>query len=347
MKTLIMTILILTHGSVAADDDIKIKIPQSKCSDTDIRTQNPSLKKHFSRPRSQDSIGWCYGFAAADLLSVELGNPVSATHASAIYNNDVRSNFFWKTAYGVAKIVAPGDLDKTYEGGFSKKAIKAMIKKGKVCSEVDFPFDGDYWQEILPMIQSLENIQTKIKESSNIEQTCNAIENVKTLNPLLTVEINEIYSILHNSNINTALSQLIDKHCENKFLSVAKDIKVKSKGRPQLRRGADERDVRRLTRRVRNYLGTVNSSLEAGKPLSIEYNIKHITKGSGPHVSVLTGRRWKDGVCQFKVRNSWGTGCSAYSVDKISECNSEEGSYWITDQKFYEMVSRVTYITNE
>ena len=70
-------------------------LTQEQCTLVDIRRdQNPQLKEFFSPPRNQGLIGWCYGFAAADLLSVEAGTPVSAAHTSAIFNNNDPAGIF-------------------------------------------------------------------------------------------------------------------------------------------------------------------------------------------------------------------------------------------------------------
>ena len=75
----------------------KQKIPQSDCTNKDVVKeiiQDPyrseeskeELRKLFSSPRNQKDKDWCYAFTAADLLSAEIGTPVSAMHMAALYN---------------------------------------------------------------------------------------------------------------------------------------------------------------------------------------------------------------------------------------------------------------------
>ena len=330
--------------------EVKIKLPESKCSTLDIRDKIPKLREHFSKPRNQDSVGWCYGFAAADLLSVELGESVSATHASAVYNSHIERNTLYKLQenfWGVFSKKRQGAFTEVREGGYIEEALKYIRKDGKICREDDFPFDGDYWSGIKGMITELENIKSQMSKKSFVseEMVCQKISNLKSTYPLIDSDTGEIYATLLNSNINIALSELVKRQCENRLLDVGKNFEVKSTNRLKLRKRASERDIERFKNRTIKYFENIQSVLESGRPIGVSYNVKHITGSDGGHASVLTGMRFKDGVCQFKIRNSWGKGCYAYDPEKITGCDPDEGSFWITDQKFYEMVYNITYIS--
>ena len=49
------------------------------------------LINHFSKPRDQDSVGWCGAYASSDSLSYTVGEPVSAI--------DTSINFFSNSNY--------------------------------------------------------------------------------------------------------------------------------------------------------------------------------------------------------------------------------------------------------
>lgn len=66
---------------------------KAKCSKRkDLRSQGPV------EVRDQDSIGWCYAFAAADLLSYRTGKMVSASDIALTYN-DTLVNWAQKRMY--------------------------------------------------------------------------------------------------------------------------------------------------------------------------------------------------------------------------------------------------------
>jgi hypothetical protein len=82
--------------------------------------------------------------------------------------------------------------------------------------------------------------------------------------------------------------------------------------------------------------------LNNGKPVGISYNVKYVAPFSGFHASTVIARRWNNGRCEYKVRNSWGRSCSSYL--KEIECNRWEGSYWVKDETFYKMAISFTAI---
>lgn len=341
MQKLFILLSLVSFQMLAGEADIKI--PRSLCEDVDIRDQNPSLREFFSTPRSQDSIGWCYGFSAADLLSAELARPVSAAHTSALYNKDVQSNFFWRLAYKFA----PGSFDEVYEGGFVKKALKSVRNNQRVCLEDDFPYDANMNGEFYYLVRNLESLKERIEnEQVNDENKCLAIRRFINSEDNINLNANELYAALMSENLNIVLEQIASSRCGENQISVP-EMDFASKSMPSLNRFSNEsaedatrRHVRSLTR----FFGTIDEKLKSGKPLSVDYNVKHITHDDGLHASVLVARRWHNGRCEFKIRNSWGVGCSMYDRSEITECNSSEGSYWVTDQKFYEMVNNITYI---
>ena len=350
MKKNILIALSITFSFLTkvAADEISIRIPQSKCSAVDVRDKNPELKDHFSRPRDQDSIGWCYGFAAADLMSVEAGEPVSASHTSMIYNEKVENSTFLKLGYDIAALFSKNDQFKdVYEGGFVKKAIKATRDKGSVCTEEDMPFDGTHNRSTKEMITRLEKIKRDIsKKNLSIDKVCKEIGKFLNKTPEIKLETMELYFILEDNNINEALTLIVEKQCGKNQLKL-QNYKVKNKHRPTYKvrsRESEKRANERFSRNINKYFDLLNSKLDSGKPLAISYNVKHVTNFSGGHASVVTARRWKNGVCEYKVRNSWGRGCGAYSQSKIRDCDAEEGSFWVTGEKFYEMVDTLTYI---
>ena len=118
---------LLSFSALFADD---LKISEQNCTNKDIRdNMKPSLKEFFSTPREQYGRGWCYAFSTSDLLSAELGEPISSLHLAAIYNkkqytDDDRGN----------------DVLFEEAGGYPLKLINYVEEEGVVCKEQEVPF---------------------------------------------------------------------------------------------------------------------------------------------------------------------------------------------------------------
>ncbi|MCO4755681.1 MAG: hypothetical protein KC478_14460 [Bacteriovoracaceae bacterium] len=343
MKSLLCLFLIALNCFAASKT--QISIPKSMCSDTDIRTKmDPSMKEHFTKPRSQGSIGWCYGFVAADLMSAEVGEALSSIHTSSIYNQSVEDSVITKLAYDIFQ---PSAFKDIYEGGFIEEAIEEVAKNKVVCIESKLPFNANYGVTTKNLILMMEKLKENSEASNQVfdQKACYEAQAIIKLGKF-DILPKDLHKVLVNQNLNHALSDLAKKHCSGDLVKVPK-FSVKTKSRPsyprRLRRDP-EKAAKKHSRSIGKYFKAINSQLEKGKPIGIDYNVKHITRQDGMHSSVVTARRWNNGRCEFKVRNSWGKTCATYKPDEVSSCNYWEGSYWITDQKFYEMVNRITYI---
>ena len=73
--------------------------------------------------------GWCYAFAASDLISQHINKPVSRVHLSVLYNKYDFLNNLQTQVFPSTSIV---------EGGFTKSTLK-IAKKHGLCLEKDLP----------------------------------------------------------------------------------------------------------------------------------------------------------------------------------------------------------------
>lgn len=304
----------------------------------------PELRSHFSEPLNQDSIGWCYGFVASDLISAEIRKPVSAFHTSAIYNEKVENSFFPRIRYKVSNFFKYGLDDNVYEGGWVKEAIESVNQNRKVCLEKDLSFDINHYASTQTMILELEKLKV-IVEKSACKGSCMSLHNFISKHSLNNLLPNELYAILLSNNINIALNKIIEEHCGRRQVQVP-HFKIYTLRKPRLRisKNPTSLDSSDLNNRIKSYFSKINSHFDTGKPLGIEYDISHVTQSDGMHASVLVGRRWNNGRCEYKIRNTWGKSCDNYHRRKISECNKQEGSFWVTDQKLHEMANNIIYI---
>ena len=338
MKTLLL-ILLLMNTAWARN----FKVSEKECAPTDIRDHHPHLKEHFSNPQDQDSVGWCYGYTAADLLSVDTGEPVSAIHVSSIYNKNITKNPVMKLGYNIGRLFMKDAYKEVFEGGYISSALKDAMKSKEVCSDKNLPYYTLYSHEANALIRSIEAVKKSYKEASITEaNACEMIENRLGFSMLgVYADKDKVIASLLNDNLNTALENLVRENCKGRMITL-KEKSVRELSKP---RESTERNIGlSYEARVKDYLKEVNHILTSGKPLGISYNVKHIAKKSGLHASTVIARRWNNGRCEYKIRNSWGSSCAAYK--KEIQCESSEGTFWVNDETFFKMANGLTFISN-
>lgn len=321
-----------------------IKIPKSKCSPINIRDKmNPELQEGFNYARNQADVGWCYAFVAADLVSAEVGQMVSATHAAYIFNEEIENSAFLGFFYSMSSL----QFEDVFEGGFPDKSIELISKRGRICLESDLPYTISNRTQTETFIRDLENAQKKIREG-NYEGACEKVK-AAVLDSEQEFDFRNIYVLLQKKNINLALSELADKHCSGKQVSVPK-LKVKNMRSPKKRRVLNrskslKNEQAELENGVNEYFDKIEERLLAGKPVGLNYHSGKVRIDDGSdHTSVLTGRRWRNGRCEFQVREAMGLGCKVHDKKVISDCDYLEGSFWLTDQKFFDIIDEIFYI---
>lgn len=304
---------------------------------------SPEMRKHFSVPRDQDGTGWCYAFTAADLISAEVGVPLSSTHTTTIFNRSIDDTAFLKLAYKIGKVFMESDFESTYEGGWVDMALEKAMKNKEVCKESALPFDGKYWGTTSNMVQKLEEVKKHLSENADPDYVCSKLQKVISKNEL-NISLAEIQAILVKENMNTALDSIVSHHCQKEMVELPA-MKFGSLRTPRLNRRERGRDIEKVGAKIQKYFEKIDSLLKNGKPIGISYNSTTVVPDQGGgHASVVVARRWRAGKCEFKIRNSWGRTCESYDENEISGCDYLEGSYWVTDQKFYEMANKLNYI---
>lgn len=313
-------------------------IGQKDCTPLDVRkthpkiSKSPELIKHFSTPRNQDSIGWCYAFSSSDLLSAHLGTPVSSFHTSTIYN---RTLFLSPKERKIADAKLKKGMrrfDEVYQAGASSTAIQYVSANGWVCSEKGLPYDTEKPENMPLMIRKLEDLKYNNKDrlAYNWKQVCDDLMKIIEPFKLLASDSERIASYMIGSNMNVTLDDFSTSACKEKItrlpkMEVVYELKMKDATTP-----------------TPNYFKLLNDAISRGKLVQFDYEASDVSFATGTHSSVIIGRRWKNNRCEYNVRNSWGKGCSVY-LDGI-ECNKTEGSYWISDAKLYSTSTSFNYI---
>ncbi len=294
--------------------------------------------------RDQDTIGWCYAFVAADLISNKIGKEVSAVDIAQTYNKGSISEMF-------------GFDESEIESGIAVDATNLAMEKGlclesQVKSE-DFAFSKN-GGDLLEELKSIEKLYDQYydrttyskyflrfkKEGRDLDQA-----DTHFYKDLLCSKIDEEWrGVFPNVSIETLISIFSKASSSNKAIdglieaSCKKRIKPKQKFKLKEIRHNYFPDGKLL-------MSEVDKQLEKGDIVGVAYNSdiledKYETS-DGRHASSIVARKFNDktGSCEYLLRNSWGSGCWTY--DKSYKC--EDGNVWIPQEYMTEAIYGVQF----
>jgi hypothetical protein len=309
------------------------------CSDLDILATNPKLKsqqmkQHFSTPRNQDSMGWCYAFAAADLLSAELGTPVSSLHVSLLFNEHVQENVLNHFDSRIGLILKNYRANEILTSGYADIALMAAFRNKWVCPENKLPFDRQYGETktLLKDLEKLKSLQLNDKLSQ--DQLCQELQSSLPLHGIQIPDYKSLAKTFIEDELNQTMAKIAQTHCSGKGIAVPK-LMVKTLTWDPTKRSQKKKDA----------MKTIDQVLNKGKPLSVVFNMSAYAPFASDefnHVITVVGRRWKNDRCEYKIRNSWGKGCGSFHRD--IDCLPEEGSFWISGEDLGQSGKEISYI---
>ena len=313
---------------------INSKKRKTTCKDVDSRkprlvelNSDGSIKRNIMR--DQDSIGWCYAYTAADLISVEIGKRVSAVDVANSYNNGTFSDWL-------------GLNESSMQGGYCDTAGNDAVDRG-LCLESQLP-SGDYhfskgsasFIDELKAIESLYDIYqeyvsedflgifTRTKSGDDLLRAQKKFKKDITCGPnksdwqelFQNLNLDTFMKVIHSSSSsNDFIDKLVAKNCTPR-LQLPKEL--------ELHEIDDEEEI----------WPKIDSQLESGKIAEVSYYSdvlydKH-DRDDGLHSSLIVARRFnpKTQSCEYMVRNSWGNGCASY--DDSYDCL--EGNIWIAEE---------------
>lgn len=330
----------------------RVKSNARKSSCTNVDNRNPPLvdlntdgSVKTNNMRNQDSIGWCYAYTAADLISHKIGINVSAVDIANAYNEGSLEDWF-------------SNEESTMEGGYSDTAANNALSRG-LCLESQLPSD-DYnfsagSKNLMEELKAIEKLYdtyndrvshevkgyfynsverktgeqlTKAHNGFKSDLMCGSIQSdwdefFKNMN------INEFMNVLKNaSSSNDFIDDLIEKNCKPR-IELSFDLEYDS-----------------FSSYSKDYMMTrIDDRLDDGEILGINYKSTVLSDkydhSDGNHASLVVARKYNksSGSCEYLIRNSWGSGCSKYDIDY----GCEQGNIWVPEEYFRQAVYGVTY----
>lgn len=330
VKTLLclLSILILQTAADAA---------VLNCSHLDIRDgKSAATRKLFDQPRSASDVGWCYAYTAADLLSAKIDQPLSALQMSLLYNSNIGplSEFFRSQFAG-------WQVRGVDQGGWLVVALQETLEHGKICPEKDF-------QSSLPFGTSLAVMMSEMKSVSETGVvTPNSLLWLQKFQTLLVpaLTVDEIRSSLQgrSSEFYGTMVSLGEKACANSSVALPHlDIKriVPHSTQPA------EQELDPNWNPVVDFSSQVESVLQTGQPVGIDFNTSMFLNRSEIHSAVIVGRDELEDQCRLKIRNSWGPlGCTNRKDGVL--CDSDGTSIWVTREMLYQYVGDAVYLKDQ
>lgn len=321
LKKLILVLILFGIGSVYSD------VYASQCEKVDLRENQPQLQSYFEKYRSQGGLDWCWAHAAADLLTYRVGAPVSASDLAFRGLADRFPNNFLELIDGL------GSPDVR---GFPSDAF-SVAKKYGVCLEVDAPSDDSpYKPKFNPITRGVAQVlrlrddirQGRVQGTDYADFAC--FKPVNEIFPHLNVE--DIFSILRKTSDDTAVDAfdlLSQINCANRRVEL-----------PDLR--FDEKKWGTSKSKVR----ILHEQLSNGNPVIISVPLRLILgeDESGNHALTVFGRELRQGKCEFLVRNTWDLLCSILAEKYVKNCNSRNGTFWMSEEDLLTSLNRIYYL---
>ncbi|WP_413575925.1 C1 family peptidase [Bdellovibrio sp. HCB290] len=275
---------------------------------------NVDFSKEMGPIRNQDSVGWCWAFTSADLLSYKTKQRISAADIAYTVKYDHE-----KIGKDVSDLVG--------KGTHVHNALNAMAKSG-LCPESSIPSEDNVnseYIELLTKLQKMGSIGIATPEALDCSST---LLSVKTLFPNLSP--NEMAAVVQKSKSTNLIKNLANASCKKRFhIKYETWIAQKDADNPM------------------ELMDSIDQQLSNKNPVAITYDASGLINRRDfeeykSHASNLVGRRFneKTGQCEYLLRNSWGRSCDQYDF----HYSCKEGNVWVPKTDLIKRTVLATYV---
>ncbi|MEK2690377.1 C1 family peptidase [Bdellovibrio sp. GT3] len=284
---------------------------KKSCSPVDMSKEMPPI-------RNQDSVGWCYAFTAADLLSYKMKKNISAADI-ALQDQD---NWLDSIERGVK-----GSTAADFNGGWFSHSLQSMQRKG-LCLEKDLSSEDNSGGTFADSLRSLDSWGRATIAAKR--QECDSLyAETKKLFPGAT--LSDLQEVVKSSSKRDFINNLREKSCKQRIPAQYEVVTITKQGYykkiyDKLARNSPELDYAQALDEQLSNKNPVGVSIDANG-LSDRRSPATTYENSASHALSVVGRRFNDstGQCEYLLRNSYGAGCSGY--DSTLEC--KKGMIWM------------------
>lgn len=302
--------------------------------------------------RRQGNVGWCYANVAADLISYKYRFSWSkGKQASAVWIA-ILNNYNLKLANGQS-----GHHYIFNQAGFISDGLKFSSVAGYACpSELDDIFlRGGASSDVNQKFRTFEKLHELFQDRNKNETMCLQYES------FLNSQLNgsSILNLLSRTQIEQALAldfdqsafQIAASSCSLLRLPVSfstDDYITTTEKSPRF----FDVDKKMIVSERPDLIKIINQNLWLNNPVGIGFYVRlikpmnQIENSAEGHAALIVGREFKDGVCQYKVRNSWGLGCvhsdGTAKYNTIVSCEND-GHFWVKEMDLKKELDSITY----
>ena len=347
----------IPRGEKAIDAAFKTPGPQAFVKRTDpasCTTQGKAIRAKLGPVRNQGGLGWCFGSVAADLLSLQAGRRISDLDLSLQYFRHQEGRR--KNSRG-EKVGAQDSVTKFWAGSVGE-AINMATATG-VCSEGKEVRPPDFMHRlflanaeeftnstVMKSDQYVSSAAFQLIERSvgrnleeligSPEQTCWSVLTAQSLLPNLN-SWNIIATLSSARSKEEAMHWLFRQGCKREPIALppkTRYIELQGYGAPPY--GGQ-------------FYEGIDMYLNEGTPIAIGYDAKGVLASAAgnsalreaPHAGLIVGREFRDGACQYLVRNSGGPSCNQFAPPFNGRRRCERGQYWITEEELNGIIATV------
>lgn len=298
--------------------------PQRRTDPTCGEVLHQNAAVNLENVRNQDSVGWCYAYTAADMLSYKLNKKVSAVSMA----NPV----------DIAADVASG---KPPAGGIIEGSTRQYLAKNKgVCLESDLP-SSDFKFCIDQLYQDFLNYLIEIAGNGRFERelTTNQCLEKNLRQAFPNVSIPDVRSLVRANGSRKLIESLYQLQCKSLIPVNPDAFRMKTYNSFMI---SKEDLVKHIDQQI------------SGGVIGIGYDYKKMAGEGyeGGHASLIVGRRvnQETGACEYLVRNSWGKNCTQKEDSQLSchkNCDSSgcrySGHFWVSRSRVQEAIQDVNF----
>lgn len=293
-----------------------------KCTDVILENETVNLQN----ARNQDSVGWCYAYTAADLISFKLNKKISAVSlysSGQEIENDIR------------------DRESSKGGDIGSSLVDYVAKNKGLCLEADLPSNDFKFCAHKRYNDFLNNLISVVREKK--------LDQELSSNQCFGADLEAAFPGLNISMIRNHVNKAGSKKLVE-FLYTHQCTKLSF---PGIKINPVTVSSSRFEASV--LLKTLDEQITKGSPAGIgyDYNKLNDEPGTGGHGSLVVGRRTnpESQACEYLVRNSWGKNCeqtegAGLSCHKNCDTNGcrYSGHFWVSDERLKKSIIGVTYL---
>lgn len=300
--------------------------------------------------RNQGNIGWCYANVAADLMTFRFQDQLNGDRASAGYIALTFNQFRLLRPNDDAGLVSVAMMFSQLNGlcpqGFQEQALaRSPFKtiREQINALVELKETYDQRKKLGLSVDDFKLLDTYIKSESYINRLSDQ----------------ELKTLLDKSSVRSFPRHLVSYMCAPYAIDLPKDIhKIRfqfgviegwKKIVPSFIKNRELTPSKKLGRQ--DLIKEIHNELNKKNMIAISYDTRIFlneeqakAKKPGLHASSIVGRRWENGKCELKLRNSWGANCAPYTnLNLKGKCDPQTGYVWIPDTLLMQTVSDVVY----